>query len=66
VAQTLLPVSITEASHAEHTGRSAGAAAKKPKQAKGMTERFTFQKLHGELACAAIALARFVNGDDVR
>ena len=32
----------------------------------GLTERFAFQKLHGDVGRAVIGLAGFVNGDDVR
>jgi hypothetical protein len=31
----------------------------------GLAEGFAFQKLHGDVGCAFIGLAGFVNGDDV-
>ena len=32
----------------------------------GLAERFAFEVLHGDVGCAVIGLAGFVNGDDVR
>ena len=31
----------------------------------GLTERFAFQKLHGDVGGAVIGVAGFVNGDDI-
>ena len=38
---------------------------KRPPLLDNLTERFAFQKLHGDVGRAVIRLARFVNGDDI-